>query len=367
MNILIYFPYNQRTVEQQSVMEALVKRGYQVVLLTSCRRGLLHDEVEKFGVVALDTDIDDSARKFSFIKKNFVRLNTVVKQYGIETVIVHQQMPALVAGLLRKLRRFTLLYVRHNSDVDYLINYKKAKRFNRIVNLLTPIKIAPSEAVKKTWLSIEKVSVNEVHRINYGYNFNQYEKPDLQKVEEIKKQYPAKLRVLTMARLVKGKRHEEMFRVIAKLVNDGVDCNFICLGEGELRISFEEEIQRLSLSERVFLPGNKKNIFDYIEACDIFLLLSESEASNSAVKEAALRKKPAIVCKDVGDFNDYIRNGENSFLVDKKEPVEEAYRVLAAIARNEIDSRKIGERFLKAVTETFDIDRVIDKYMQLVN
>jgi glycosyltransferase involved in cell wall biosynthesis len=367
MNILIYFPYNQRTVEQQSVMEALVKRSHKVILLTTCRRGPLHDEVEKLGVLALDTDVDDGVGKLSFLRKNLVRLNSVVKRYDVDRVIVHQQMPALVAGLLKMLRHFPLLFVRHNSDVDYLINYKKAKRFNRVINWLTPIKIAPSEAVKNTWLAIEKVPVSGVHRINYGYNFNQYERPNPLKVQEIKRLYPAKLRVLTMARLVKGKRHEEMFQVIAKLVRDGVDCNLICLGEGELRNAFEAEIKRLSLSDVIFLPGNKRNIFDYIEASDIFLLLSESEASNSAVKEAALCKKPAIVCRDVGDFNDYVRHGENSFLVDKQEPVEDSYRILAAIAKNEIDSKGVGERFFRTVTQAFDIEQVVEKYIELLN
>ena len=301
-------------------MEMLVKQGHKVVLLTTTNRGPLHEIVEQFGVTALDTDVNENAGKIKYITKNFFRLRSVVKKYDIEAVIAHQQIPALIAGVLKKIRPFKLIYVRHNSDVDYLINYTKAKRFNKLVNGVTPIKVAPSSAVKHTWTSIEKKSQEEIHRINYGYNFQQYESPVPEIVEEIKTKFPGTLRILTMGRLVPGKCYPKMFSVISKLVNDGINCKFLCLGDGYLKNELNDLIKQMSLQDHVFLLGVKNNIFDYIQASDVFLLLSESEASNSAVKEAALLRKPAIVCKGVGDFEDYIQNGRNSFLVDKHFP-----------------------------------------------
>jgi glycosyltransferase involved in cell wall biosynthesis len=365
MKILVYFPYNLRTVEQQSVMEMLVQKGHEVVLLTSCARGYLHQYVEKLGVRAEAIDTKPEDGKLKFYRDNIKGLRSFIRQYKIDIVIAHQQVPALIAGLARKLLPFTLIYVRHNTDEDYRLNEKKARIFNTVINKLTPVKVAPSSAVRNFWIEYEKVRKEQVHRVDYGYNFRQYEAPDLAEAERIREKFRASLLVLSMARLVPSKRHKEMFTVIRKLVDEGIDCTFICLGSGSLEKELNSEIERLQLQDRIFLLGRKENVFDYIAAADVFMHLSFTEASNSAVKEVGLCKKPVIVCKEVGDFEDYISHGENGFLVNKNEPVEESFVILKKMAAGEIDKGPVGEKLFATVTGKFDIDKVAPTYEQL--
>ncbi len=367
MNILIYFPYNLRTVEQQSVMEMLAKKSHKVVLLTTCKRGYLHEYVERFGVITEAMHKTKTPGSFRFYSDNYKKLKLVIKRYSIDVVIAHQQGPALIAGVLRKTKPFKLIYVRHNSDEDYQLNYRKAKWYNKIVNSLTPVKVAPSSVVHNFWRHQEKVFSQQIHRINYGYNFKQYEEPNPEEVEKIKKAYPASLKILSIARLVPAKRHNAMLSIVHRLVQEGIDCKFICLGTGPLENELIHKIHALNLQEHIYLLGRKENVFDFIAAADIFIHLSSSEASNSAVKEAGLCRTPVVVCRGVGDFEDYIINGENGFLVNKENPAEESYVILKNIAEGRVDIQKCGNLLFDTVTSAFNINNIGCDYEQLLN
>jgi len=343
----------------------LVKNGHKVVLLTTCKRGYLHEYVETKGVIAEAVDTEASG-KVSFYRSNMKKLKAVLEKYNIDIVIAHQQITALIAGLVRKTKRFKLIYVRHNSDEDYQLNYTRAKWYNKIINSLTPVKLAPSSVVENFWKQKEKVTSNQINRINYGYNFDQYESPVSSEVELIKKKYPAKLRILSIARLVPSKRHAMMFSIVKKLVEEGIDCKLICLGSGTLEDKLVNKVKALNMQDYIFLLGRKENIFDYIDAADCLLHLSLTEASNSAVKEVALCKKPVIVCKGVGDFDDYIIHNENSFLVDKEHPEEETFSILRSMAEGKITNDLVGNKLFQTVTTTFDINNIAEKYEQLL-
>lgn len=344
----------------------LVKQGHKVFFLTTCERGFLHDYVENIGVKADAINLDPSAGKLQFYSANIRKLFSFVRANNIDVVIAHQQIPALIAGIVRKLMKFTLIFVRHNSDEDYHLSYAKAKWLNRFTNWLTPIKVAPSSVVQKHWEQKERVPQKQIRRINYGYNFQQYEKPVTTQVESIKAQYPTSFRVLSIARLSAAKRHNLAFEVIEKLVKQGIDCKLLCLGNGPLRKELEVLINEKGLQQHIFLLGRKENIFDYISAADAFLHLSMSEASNSAVKEVGLCRKPVIVCKQVGDFEDYIVNKENGFLIDKNNPIEEAVEILKNLAQHKISKEEIGAKLYETIMEQFEINRISDAYKNML-
>lgn len=345
-------------------MEMLIKKGHRVVLLTSCKRGFLHEYMASKGVIT--RAVDDEEGKFSFYRSNIKRLRAAIAEFDIDIVIAHQQVTALIAGLVRTMKKFKLVYVRHNSDEDYLLNRAKAKWYNRLVNSLTPVKLAPSSTVENFWKDNERVST-KIYRINYGYNFDQYDAPVASEVERIREKFPTQLRILSMARLVPSKRHAVMFSIVKRLVESGIDCNLLCLGSGNLRDELTNLVMELEMERHIFLLGRQENIFDWISATDVFLHLSATEASNSAVKEVGLCRKPVIVCKGVGDFEDYITHGENGFLVDKAYPDDEAFLLLTALAKGEVNKEQIGNKLFETVTSTFDINNIAGQYEQLLN
>lgn len=365
-NILIYFPYNQRTVEQQSVMEMLVNKGHAVFLLTLTPENYLHQYVRTLNVKAFASPVSHTSGICNILR-NATYLVNFCKQHAIELIIAHQQVTALPLIFARPFINCKTFYVRHNADEDYKTHPFKARVMNQFINRMLPRIIAPSGMVQQYMIDQEKVSPKKITRINYGYNFRQYEKPVDEKVNEIKSTYPCTLLVLSIARLVPAKRHYIMFEAIKQLINKGVDVKMVCLGDGFLKQNLLQWIQANSLQERIFLEGIQPNIFDYFMASDLLLHLSESEASNSVVKEAGLVNKPVIVCENVGDFSDYIIDGFNGCLVRKENPLEQTLQFFEKFYKKKDALLQIGIELNNTILKGFDIKNVSLQYDQLIN
>jgi glycosyltransferase involved in cell wall biosynthesis len=353
-------------VEQQSVMELLIQKGYSVYLLTLTREGALHEYARSLGVKAFALPADANYN-FKNVFKNTKQLIRFCKLYNIKIILAHQQLAAVPLIFAQPFLKLKSYYFRHNTDEDYKVNPLKARLLNTFINAFTQNIIAPSDAVYEYMIQKEKLAPQKIRRINYGYNFLQYEKSESGVANEIRRIYSCKLLVLSIARLVPPKRHIEMFECIKSLAMQGSDVKLICLGEGQLKIELEKWIVDNKMQQHIFLQGRKTNVFDYLSACDVLLHLSESEASNSVVKEAGITGKPVIVCKSVGDFSDYIRHGENGFLVSKEYPISDTIAVLNQCYADTSLLTKTGEYLYHTVTDLFDIKNVEDKYQELIN
>jgi L-malate glycosyltransferase len=272
-------------------------------------------------------------------------------------------LPALLASPFIKAR---IAYFRHNSDEDYQANPVKAKWMNRILNRFKKRLVAPSQKVWQHWVKEENVSPAKIMRINYGYNFEQYEKANPVKVKTIQEEYPCRLRIVSIARFVPAKRHVLMFRAIEATVRAGIDCKLICIGTGPDEASLKQWVADNNLAENIFIIGYCSNIFDYLEAADLYLHLSSTEASNSSVKEAGLVACPCIVCRNVGDFEDYIVNGQNGFLVSNDPPVEEVMHAMMTASENKEQLKEMGKKLKTTIVNEFDIQKVVPAYEKLI-
>ena len=364
--ILIYAPPNARAVDQQSVMEMLMNMGHDVYLLTHAYEGDLHKNVQRFGVKTFSCQVTGNGYYAYYKQIRF--LSKFIRKHKIEIVFAHLQAAGLMACISRLFTGVRLFYVRHNTDEHKLEKNKNAAIVNWLSVKLAPTIIAPSQKVYKYITEVEKIKPSHIVRINYGYNFDQYLQTDRAgKAGEIRDQYSCRLLVVSVARLIPVKRHLLMFEVIKRMLKSGMDIKFVCLGEGPNRPALEQYIKENELGQKIFLLGNQRNVFDYLEAGDIFFHLSETEASNSALKEAGYCKRPAIACKDVGDFDDYIINEENGFLVDRANPVEPSIQILKELYNNPARLKTLGENLYSTIIKEFAIENVIPLYKELLN
>lgn len=366
-NILIYFPYNHRTVEQQSVMEMLLKKGHNVFLLTLTPENYLHNYVRVLGVKAFASPVTATS-KIKSIFANAKYLVSFCKENKIDIIIAHQQLSALPLIFAKPfLKNTRLFYVRHNADEDYQSHPVKAKLINGFINRMLPSIIAPSDVVYDYMTKIEKVPARKMQRINYGYNFNQYDKPDLTIAAQIKAEHPANLLLISIARLFPAKRHSIMFEVVAALKEKGLKVKMICLGDGSIKQELIDWVDEHKLYDTIFFKGICSNIFDYLVAGDALFHLSSTEASNSVVKESGLVKRTVIVCEQVGDFSDYIIDSFNGFLLNKADPLQQAITLLEKVYHNKNILTEAGNNLHQTVLKEFDIDNVSSKYDALIN
>ncbi|MEI9806538.1 MAG: glycosyltransferase family 4 protein [Bacteroidota bacterium] len=366
MRILIYSPPSNRAVDQQSVMELLINMGHDVYLLTQLPEGDLHKNAAKLGVKTFSAGMKNNAGLKAYYK-NTRHLIRFIKEHKIAFVFAHLQGAGLAAGIAKYFTKFRLVYVRHNADEHKLPVNRNAIMVNWLVNKLSPRIIAISGLVERYLINIEKIRPSKILRINLGYNFEEYLKTDRTgNAAEIRQQFPARMLIISVARLIPVKRHLLMFETIKELLKQELDVKLVCLSEGSFRGQLQEYIDKNGLGNNVFLLGAKRNVFDYFEAGDLFLHLSGTEASNNAAKEAGYCKRPAIVCKGVGDFEDYIENGINGYLVDKDNAANEAAEILKDLYHHPEKLKVLGDNIRKKVIDEFDIQNVRPLYERLL-
>jgi len=363
--VLIYFPTNARAVDQQSVMELLCNMHYEVYLLTWQEPGDLHKNVEKFGVKVFSTGLKKNNGIKGYID-NIRFLTKFIKKHKIDFVFAHLQALGMISGIARWFVSFKLYYFRHNTNAHILDGNFNSKLINNLTNLVVPKIVAVSKSVEEYLIKSEKINRDKIVQINYAFNFQQYLLSDYTGVSKnIRAEFKAEILLICIGRFVPLKRHILMFETIKQLIKKKVDVKLICLGDGELRNEFERYIVANSLTEFIYLLGNKKNVLDYLEAADALLHFSETESLGMVVLESGLVKRPVVVCDSVGVFNDFMVDGVNGYLISKENPANDAVRIISDVNPKKFE--KMGELLYVTVHREFDISNVKADYEKLLN
>ena len=364
MKILFYQPYNQIVIYIESVLEQFAKDGHETYFLSHAQKGETHKNLEKFGCRTFSLPVE--RKSFTqYYRDRIFKLARFCNDNKIDIVYSHFQEANLISVIAQFFCRSRFVITRHHSDCAFTDANNKEQWADRIINRLAKNYIATSQKVYNQMVKVESTNASKVKLINYGYNFNNFQKVDLAEVEEIKKTFSAKLLFVTAARFIREKRHFELLAAAEKLIEMGIDFKLLLLGQGPLQREVEELIKSKKLDRHVFFIGFKLNVMDYYTAADLIVHFSISEASNSAIKEAAITNTTVAVCTDVGDFDDYIISGENGFLLDKDNPQEDFVALVKEIDEGKFDLKQMAKKLHLEVVARFDINNVAQQYVEL--
>jgi glycosyltransferase involved in cell wall biosynthesis len=208
----------------------------------------------------------------------------------------------------------------------------------------------------------EGVSPEKIYPIRLGYDFSSFGEIVHRKVGALKERLKGSVCLITVGRLDNFKRPEISLELLAKLKSGGVKTHLFFLGSGEKLDSLKAKAGELGLTECVEFLGYADDVLTYLKACDWLIHPSISESSCVVVKEAGIVGLPAIVCRGVGDFDEYLLHGKNSFLVDQERFVNEAAEIIRSFVSNDMDKESIGKSLNKEITDRFHISSVIEKY-----
>jgi glycosyltransferase involved in cell wall biosynthesis len=134
----------------------------------------------------------------------------------------------------------------------------------------------------------------------------------------------------------------------------------ILVGDGEERDQLEDLVKKLKLEKYVTFIGKVPydEVFKYMVASDIFVLSSLSEGLPNVIIEAMASGLP-IVATRVGGLPDIIKDGENGFLVDPKNPDQIAEKIKLFLEDDKL-REKISKNNKKKVKE-YSWESVIER------
>ena len=168
--------------------------------------------------------------------------------------------------------------------------------------------------------------------------------------------------LLFVGRIGEEKRVFELLKVCQNLSKKNKKIKMVFVGNGP---AYEDMLKKASAeiaSKQIIFTGfiEWTKVSEYYESADIFVTTSLSEMHSMTILEAQLSGLPIIVRRDES-YLDSVFEGENGYLTDTEEEMEEKILELAA----DSDKRKrFGERSLE-ITKRFTIEAHIKKTLKV--
>lgn len=371
--ILFYYPSNKRSIQIETTFSEIRKLGHEIILLSTCEKGLLHQELEQQGVKTYTHVAKYSFSPFYYLNQ-IMYLIQFCNKHRIDIVFSNLQHTNFISVFAQYFVKARVIAFRHhfkfsrgNFGIPLEINKTEAL-FDKVINRLSKKIIVPSTGVYNGIKEFEQVDLSKVEIIPYLYDFSKYGSPDLEKVSQLKDQYKSELLIIMVARLIPFKRHLQMLPTFQKLIEQGLDLKVIILDEGPCKTEIEKYISDHQLEQRIFLIGFTTQFLEYMKAADLLIHPSLTEASNNVVKEIGLMEKAVAVCKGVGDFDDYIEHEKNGFLMSKEAPEKDAEAIIQKVYYDKEKLKVLGQNLHQTILTQFGNNSpIVNQYKSLID
>lgn len=278
-----------------------------------------------------------STSRLSFIKTARSIAN-YLKQNQIQIIHSHLFNSDLLAVLVKILfvKEVLLLSTKHGYEEEYMIRYgegnKKLPYFNlyhevsRFIIKRIDHNITVSKALSEMYSTL-RLGKSNMPFIHHGINL-QPAGGEALKVEG----YP---KIMTVGRLKRVKGHRYLIKALPLVIDKFPNLKLLILGEGELKVSLQEQALKLGVSDNIIFLGFT-NPQLYSSDCKLMILPSLYESFGLVYIESFALKIP-VVAFDVEAGNEIIENNQTGILVTK--------RSCSALAENIIHLLKSpGER-----------------------
>ncbi|MEH7884034.1 glycosyltransferase [Bacillus sp. JJ1609] len=126
------------------------------------------------------------------------------------------------------------------------------------------------------------------------------------------------IRILSVGRLSPEKGHDLAIKAMSKLISEGYNVRWYCIGEGGAEFELNRLIDELNIKQHFKLLGAYSNPYTYMSQCDIYVQPSRYEGYCITLLEAKSLFKP-IVATNVNGVKEQIKNGETGLIVDINE------------------------------------------------
>lgn len=364
MKILIYYPNSYISIFILTAIDDLIRQKHTVYLLTSTPSDSLHHAVEKLGAKVFTTQ--EIKEKHGLLKDIRI-LTRFCRQHKIDFVFSHLQYLNLVAAISRFFIKAAVFPMRHHADDVCLSGNRNARILDRLVNVFSKRILVVSSACKKQMTIYENVPEKKIIVLPLYYNFSFYRLPDPAEIHHADGRMSTGLRLINIGRMVENKNHMTLLKVMQRLVRENMDIKLTLLDTGPLEDKLKYFVNHAGLTDNILFAGRKADVLSYISAADIMVHTSVSEASCQVTKEAGICRVPVIAVKGVGDFDEYIADGQNGFVLSGTHMEDELFEILKSVYKNRSMLQGMGIKLEKSVREKFDVASVKKTYVNIVN
>lgn len=186
---------------------------------------------------------------------------------------------------------------------------------------------------------------------------------DIFKYKEFRKK--EKINILSVSRLVYGKRIEVLIAAMSKVIKEFKNSNLIIANDGPMLPYLKKLVKKLELEKFVQFIGRvpRYKLVKVYHSSDIYVQPSQIGGGFSfAILEAMSCGLP-IIAANVGFMDEYLKHGVNGLLLRKADSEEISEAIIKLISDDELRF-KMGLENRKLAEEKFSVDKVQNEWIK---
>lgn len=307
----------------------------------------------------------DRAKYLFELAANTFSLEFIWKLSKVKTDIIIYHMPFIFAVIAHFIARpkYKKMIVCYHSDI---IGYDKIMKpfwsiYNKFLKLADIIHVQSPQMIENSMVkNFKEKAVVIPYLIDTKVTYNK------ENVLRIKEEYNNKKIIFAIGRHVKYKGFEYLLEAM-KSVDNAV---LLLGGTGPLTKTFKDFISKNNLQDKVELLGkiDDKELDDYYEACDIFVLPSIMKSETFAVVQLeAMKHGKPIINTNLGTGVNYVSiHGETGLSIAPRNG-EQLARAISKLLNDNEFRLTLGQKAHQRVKNIFDLNNNYLLYRGLYN
>lgn len=199
------------------------------------------------------------------------------------------------------------------------------------------------------FIDIEKIKKISTHTVNKDLTF--FHNSDI-------------FKFITVGRLSYEKGHLNLIKAFKKVLLQKPNAYLVIIGDGELKRSINAIIQDFKLDKQVFLLGNRRNPYKFLDKSDVFVLSSYYEGFPNSLIEALACGLPVISTNCDYGPREILGNNEYGLLVEVNSIKSLAESMILMAKNHKLRIKFINQGLKRA--KDFDINNNIFDWIKVV-
>ncbi len=211
-------------------------------------------------------------------------------------------------------------------------------------------------------LKINPIVRDKIVKINPAIDLKLFNAPP----DKLSRNKNKPLKLISVCRLSWVKGLDYAIKALKIIADEGIDFEYYIVGGGDMKEELHFLIHDLKLSNNIRLIGplSQREVREYLEDSDIFLLPSIQEGFSNAVIEAQALGLPCLV-SDTEGLEENIENGKTGFVFKKRNPIDIAIYIRRFDGMEEKKFVRMKQNAVKRAKKHFDVRNQIKEFIQL--
>jgi len=361
------------------LMERLDRALFQLTLLTS-KESDLASEARRRGIPVVVDDMIANMNRETYsrtiplylILKNHThdimravfRLKGFLRTRAVALIHPNDNLSRVIAGICGRISRIPVV-----TTVSDELNQYPTDRFLLLFYLVFFDRIIAVSQAMKNLFRMGSYVPKRIMTIHPGINLSHFSPDILSRVREELNLSQSQRVIGTIGTLEGDKGHSRLFKAVARLKKEGIRCKLLVVGNGSEEGNLRNLVTELNLRNEVIFTGFRIDIPHMIQAMDILVNCSDSEAFPRVVLEAMAMAKP-VIATDVGGTSEAVVDGLTGYIIPPGNDYQ-LYGALKKLLGNPGLREEMGRYGLERVRSSFSVDggvkNVTKLYLELLH